>query len=85
MTAFQARSLALDEKRFARGDGRGGGGGGSAPSYQFRTTADGTIMAFDPKNPTRVINTGQKGPTSSGVTIQGDVAQMIADRLKNVR
>ena len=65
MTAFQARSLALDEKRFARGDGRGGGGGGSAPSYQFRTTADGRIMAFDPKNPTRAIDTGQKGPTSS--------------------
>ena len=63
MTAYQASSLALDKARFARGDGRGGGG--SAPSYQFRTTADGKIMAFDPKNPTRTIDTGQKGPTSS--------------------
>lgn len=63
MTAYQASSLALDKARFARGDGRGGGG--SAPSYQFRTTADGKIMAFDPKNPTRAIDTGQKGPTSS--------------------
>jgi hypothetical protein len=84
MTAYQASSLALDKARFARGDGRSGGGG-SAPSFQFRTTADGTIKAFDPKNPTRVISTGQKGPTSSGVTIQGDVARMIADRLKGVR
>jgi hypothetical protein len=63
MTAYQASSLALDKARFARGDGRGEGG--SAPSYQFRTTADGRIMAFDPKNPTRAIDTGQKGPTSS--------------------
>lgn len=63
MTAYQASSLALDKARFARGDGRSSGG--EAPSYQFRTTADGKIMAFDPKNPTRAIDTGQKGPTSS--------------------
>jgi hypothetical protein len=30
MSAYQARSLALDEKRFARGDGRSSGDGGSA-------------------------------------------------------
>jgi hypothetical protein len=63
MSAYQARSLALDERRFARGDGRGEGGGGT--SYQFRTTASGDIVAFDPKNPTRTVNTGQKAPTAA--------------------
>ena len=65
MSAYQARSLALDEKRFARGDGRGEGGG-SAPSYQFRTVEGGEIVAFDPKNPTRQIKTGQKAPAAAG-------------------
>jgi len=65
MSAYQARSLALDEKRFARGDGRGGGG--SAPSYQFRTVEGGDIVAFDPKNPTRQIRTGQKAPASTNI------------------
>jgi len=65
MSAYQARSLALDEKRFARGDGRGGGG--SAPSYQFRTVEGGDIVAFDPKNPTRQIKTGQKAPASTNI------------------
>jgi hypothetical protein len=62
MSAYQARSLALDERRFARGDGRGGGGG-SAPSFQFREVAGGDIVAFDPKNPTRQVRTGQKAPS----------------------
>jgi hypothetical protein len=66
MTAYQARSLALDERRFARGDGRGGGGG-SAPSYQFRTVEGGEIVAFDPKNPTRQIKTGQKAPAAANM------------------
>ena len=61
MTAYQASSLALDQKRFARGDGRGGGG--SAPSYQFREVAGGEILGFDPKNPTRQVRTGQKAPS----------------------
>ena len=64
MSAYQARSLALDEKRFARGDGRGEGGG-SAPSYRFITTDTG-IVAVDPKNPTRQIKTGLKAPPSGG-------------------
>ena len=68
MSAYQARSLALDERRFARGDGRGGGGdGGRAPSYQFRTVEGGDIVAFDPKNPTRQIKTGQKAPAAANI------------------
>lgn len=68
MSAFQARSLALDEKRFARGDGRGGGGdSGRAPSYQFRTVEGGDIVAFDPKNPTRQIRTGQRAPAAANM------------------
>lgn len=65
MTAYQASSLALDQKRFARGDGRGDGG--SAPSYQFRTVEGGDIVAFDPKNPTRQIKTGQKAPAAANI------------------
>ena len=63
MTAYQARSLALDEKRFARGDGRSEGG--SAPSYQFREVEGGEILGFNPKNPTQQIRTGQKAPTKT--------------------
>ena len=84
MTAYQASSLALDKARFARGDGRSSGDGGSATSYRFITTADG-IVAVDPKNPTRQIKTGLKSPKSSGITIEGDAAQLIADRLKKQR
>ena len=84
MTAFQASSLALDKARFARGDGRSSGDGGSSTSYRFITTADG-IVAVDPKNPTRQIKTGLKGAKSSGITIEGDAAQMIADRLRKQR
>lgn len=85
MSPAQAANYGLAERRFAFDRSRPVGDGGSSTSYQFRTTADGTIKAFDPKNPTRVINTGQKGPTSSGITIQGDAAQMIADRLRKQR
>lgn len=68
MTAFQASSLALDKARFARGDGRGGDGGdGRAPSYQFRTVEGGEIVAFDPKNPTRQIKTGQRAPAAANM------------------
>ena len=63
MSAYQARSLSLDEKRFARGDGRGEGG--SAPSYQFREVEGGEILGFNPKNPTQQIRTGQKAPTKT--------------------
>lgn len=66
MTAYQASSLALDKARFARGDGRGEGGG-SAPSYQFRTVEGGDIVAFDPKNPTRQIRTGQRAPAAANM------------------
>jgi hypothetical protein len=61
MSAYELARLAREDRREAR-LARGGGGGGGGTSFQFRTTADGTIMAFDPKNPTRVISTGQKGP-----------------------
>jgi hypothetical protein len=64
MTAYQASSLALDQKRFARGDGRGGGGDNDT-SYRFITTDTG-IVAVDPKNPTRQIKTGLKAPPSGG-------------------
>jgi hypothetical protein len=84
MTAFQASSLALDKARFARGDGRSSGDGGSSTSYRFITTADG-IVAVDPKNPTRQIKTGLKSAKSSGITIEGDAAQLIADRLNKQR
>ena len=86
MTAYQRESLGLRREEMAKADARaraGGGGGGS--SYQFRTTADGTIKAFDPKNPTRVIDTGQKGAKSSGVTIEGSAADELARRLKLLR
>jgi hypothetical protein len=62
MNAFQRESLGLRRQEIAKG---GSGGGGSAPSYQFRTTANGDIVAFDPKNPTRTVNTGQKAPTAA--------------------
>ena len=85
INAYQSASLGIQRARLANDIRTGGSSGGSAPSYQFRTTANGKIMAFDPKNPTRAIDTGQKGPTSSGITIQGDAAQMIADRLRKQR
>jgi hypothetical protein len=65
MTAYQASSLALDQKRFARGDGRGDGG--SAPSYQFREVEGGEILGFDPKNPARQVRTGQRAPASANI------------------
>jgi len=65
MSPAQAANYGLAERRFAFDRSRPVGDGGSSTSYQFRTTADGRIMAFDPKNPTRAIDTGQKGPTSS--------------------
>ena len=64
MTAYQARSLALDEKRFARGDGRSEGG--SDTSFRFITTDNG-IVAIDPKNPTRQISTGLKSPAAANI------------------
>ena len=64
MTAYQAASLGIQRERLAQ-DRRTGGGGGGAPSYQFRTTANGDIVAFDPKNPTRTVKTGQKAPTAA--------------------
>jgi hypothetical protein len=85
MSPAQAANYGLAERRFAFDRSRPVGDGGSSTSYQFRTTADGTIKAFDPKNPTRVIDTGQKGAKSSGITIEGDAAQLIADRLKAQR
>lgn len=83
MNAYQASSLALDRARFARGDGRGEGG---APSYQFREVAGGDIVAFDPKNPTRQIKTGQKAAKSSGVMDPNDpITKMILARLAGQR
>ena len=65
MSAYQASSLVLDQKRFARGDGRGDGG--SAPSYQFREVEGGEILGFNPKNPTQQIRTGQRAPKSANI------------------
>jgi hypothetical protein len=64
MSAYQARSLALDERRFARGDGRGEGG--SAPSYRILNTDTGYV-AVDPKNPTRSFNIGLKAPAAANI------------------
>lgn len=66
MTPFQAQSLALDKARFARGENRGGGGGGPV-NYQFRTTQGGDIVAFNPRNPTQTIKTGQKAPSPTNI------------------
>ena len=83
MNAYQIATLAQDDRREAR-LARSGGDGGSATSYRFITTDKG-IVAVDPKNPTRQIKTGLKGAKSSGITIEGDAARLIADRLKNQR
>jgi hypothetical protein len=84
MSPAQAANYGLAERRFAFDRSRPVGDGGSATSYRFITTADG-IVAVDPKNPTRQIKTGLKGAKSSGITIEGDAAQLIADRLKAQR
>jgi hypothetical protein len=83
MNAYQIASLAREDRREAR-LARGGGEGGGSTSYRFITTADG-IVAVDPKNPRRQIQTGLKGAKSSGITIEGDAAQLIADRLNKQR
>lgn len=58
MSPYQAQSLNLQRERLARGEG--GGGGGGAVNYEFRTTAGGDIVAFNPRDPTKTIKTGQK-------------------------
>lgn len=68
MTAYQRESLNLRRQEIAKS---ASGGGGSAPSYQFREVEGGDIVAFDPKNPTRQIKTGQKAP--SPVNIFGGI------------
>jgi hypothetical protein len=85
MNAYQSASLGIQRARLANDIRTGGSSGGGGTSFQFRTTADGTIKAFDPKNPTRVIDTGQKGAKSSGVTIEGSAADELARRLKLLR
>ena len=85
MNAFQRESLDLRRQERADANARARQGGGGGTSFQFRTTADGTIKAFDPKNPTRVIDTGQKGAKSSGVTIEGSAADELARRLNLLR
>lgn len=85
MSAYQRESLGVQRARLANDIRTGGSSGGGGTSFQFRTTADGTIKAFDPKNPTRVIDTGQKGAKSSGVTIEGSAADELARRLKLLR
>ena len=84
MSPAQAANYGLAERRFAFDRSRPVGGGGSSTSYRFITTADG-IVAVDPKNPTRQIKTGLRPPKSSGITIEGDAAKTIADRIKNQR
>lgn len=61
MTAFQARSLALEEKRFARGDGRGGGGGGE-PSFQILNTTGGYV-GVNRKNLKQQVPLGLSAPS----------------------
>jgi len=85
MNAYQRESLGIQRARLANDIRTGGSSGGGGTSFQFRTTADGTIKAFDPKNPTRVVDTGQKGAKSSGVTIEGSAADELARRLKLLR
>lgn len=65
MSLYQRESLGLQRARLAEDRRTGGGGEGKTPSYQFREVAGGDIVAFDPKNPTRQIRTGQKAPTKN--------------------
>lgn len=66
MSLYQRESLGLRRQELAkRGSGGDSGGEGKTPSYQFREVAGGDIVAFDPKNPTRQIRTGQKAPTKT--------------------
>ena len=62
MNAYQRESLNLRRQEIAKS-----GSGGSAPSYQFREVEGGDIVAFDPKNPTRQIKTGQRAPSPTNI------------------
>jgi hypothetical protein len=81
MTAYQRESLGVQRARLANDIKTGGSSGGREPSYQFITTDNG-IVAVDRKNPERQVKTGLKSAKSSGITIEGDAAQLIADRLR---
>jgi len=65
MSAYQRESLGLQRARLEQDRRTSGGDGGKATSYQFREVAGGDIVAFDPKNPTRQIRTGQKAPNKN--------------------
>jgi hypothetical protein len=68
MAPGEASRLNLAERQFAFDKTRPrGGDGGSAPSYQFREVAGGEILAFNPKNPTQQIRTGQKAPAAANI------------------
>ena len=85
MTAYQRESLGLRREEMARADARARqGGGGGEPSYQILNTTGGYV-GVNRKNLTQQVPLGLSAPKSSGVTIQGDAAQLIADRLRNVR
>ena len=85
MTAYQRESLGLRRQEMARADARArAGGGGGEPSYQILNTTGGYV-GVNRKNLTQQVPLGLSAPKSSGVTIQGDAAQIIADRLRNVR
>lgn len=62
MNAYQRESLNLRRQEVAKS---GSGGGGGPINYQFRTTAGGDIVAFNPRNPTQTIKTGQKAPAQA--------------------
>ena len=62
MSAYQRESLGLRRQEIAKS---GSGGGGGPISYQFRTTEGGDIVAFNPRNPTQTIKTGQKAPAAA--------------------
>jgi hypothetical protein len=84
MSPAEAANYGLAVKREAR-IAAGGGEGGGAPSYRILNTDTG-YWAVDPKNPTRSFGIGLKAPkAASGITIQGDAAQLIADRLRKQR
>jgi hypothetical protein len=65
MNAYQIASLGLQRERLEQDRRTSGGDGGKATSYQFREVAGGDIVAFNPKNPTRQIRTGQKAPNKN--------------------
>jgi hypothetical protein len=82
MNAFQRESLGLRRQEIANANARAREGG--EPSYQILNTTGGYV-GVNRKNLTQQVPLGLSAPKSSGITIEGDAAEIIAARLRNVR